>query len=118
MVVHSAVNAMPPPAVPTEPPLPLPRPAVSYTAPSPFAGDFYGAVTGIVLSTISNAGHVTNNNRYGIYLRDGGLLTNTGCNRKMPGAAMSGLIRIHQYAPFGKCLIGRPMPTEPFFMRN
>src|ERR1700757_1583246 len=51
---------------------------VSYTAPSPFAGDFYGAVTGVILSTISNAGDVTNNNRYGIYLRDGGLVLNTG----------------------------------------
>lgn len=38
---------------------------------------FYGAVTGVILSTVSNAGHVTNG-RYGVYLRDGGLITNTG----------------------------------------
>ncbi len=32
---------------------------------------------GVVLATVSNAGHVTSN-RYGIYLRAGGLLTNSG----------------------------------------
>jgi hypothetical protein len=47
--------------------------AVTYAA----VPDFYGAVTGVILSTVSNAGHITNG-RYGIYLRDGGLVTNTG----------------------------------------
>ncbi|HEY1412755.1 MAG TPA: Hint domain-containing protein, partial [Rhodopila sp.] len=41
------------------------------------AAESYGALTGTVLSTVTNAGHVTSN-RYGIYLRAGGLLTNTG----------------------------------------
>ena len=41
------------------------------------APESYGALTGVVLATVTNAGHVTAN-RYGIYLRDGGLLTNTG----------------------------------------
>jgi Hint domain len=37
----------------------------------------YGALTGIVLSTITNNGLI-NGGRYGVYLRDGGTLTNTG----------------------------------------
>jgi antigen 43 len=37
----------------------------------------YGALTGAVFATVTNAGHVTGS-RYGIYLRAGGLLTNTG----------------------------------------
>ncbi len=41
------------------------------------AAESYGALTGAVFATITNAGHVTSN-RYGIYLRAGGLLTNTG----------------------------------------
>ena len=44
---------------------------------APSAPETYGALTGVVLATVTNAGHVTSN-RYGIYLRDGGLLTNTG----------------------------------------
>ncbi len=44
---------------------------------APSAPESYGALTGVVLATVTNAGHVTSNN-YGIYLRDGGLLTNTG----------------------------------------
>jgi hypothetical protein len=44
---------------------------------APGALESYGALTGVVLATVTNAGHVTSN-RYGIYLRDGGLLTNTG----------------------------------------
>ena len=41
------------------------------------AAESYGALTGAVFATITNAGHVTSG-RYGIYLRAGGLLTNTG----------------------------------------
>lgn len=43
----------------------------------PTAAESYGALTGTVLSTVTNAGHVSSG-RYGVYLRAGGLLTNTG----------------------------------------